>query len=143
MYSFRELFATYLSAETLNVFKEASINECVLNSETRNLTLKLYSENYIPCTKVNLLREEVKHALQLESDAVEIKFAASAFCLAAVEDIVGEIRVKNIIFNGFFNEAQYSLDENNLKITLKFGGYAKIQEGDFEKKFKLIVKNRF
>ncbi|MBO5725507.1 MAG: hypothetical protein J6S00_00410, partial [Clostridia bacterium] len=143
MYSFAELFATYLSAETINAIEDVNINECVLNSENRDLELKLFSENYIPCAKVNLLREEIKHALQLESDNIEMQFSSSAFCLAAVEDIVGEIRAKNIIFNGFFNEAQYNLEENNLKITLKFGGYAKIQEGDFEKKFKLIVKKRF
>ena len=143
MYSFAELFATYLSAETVNTFSNVSIEDCLLNSEIRDLTLKLYSENYIPSAKINLLREEIKHALQLDSESVEIKFATSAFCLEAVEDIVSEIRTKNVIFNGFFNEAQYNLDENNLKITLKYGGYSQIQDGNFEQNFKLIVKNRF
>ena len=116
MYSFGELFGTYLSAETLNAFSEVTINECALNSEARNLKLKLYSKNYIPCAKINILREEIKHAFQLESDAVDICFDSGALCVVAIEDIVLEIRTKNIIFNGFFNEAQYTLDGNNLKI---------------------------
>ena len=143
MYSFGELFGTYLSAETLNAFSEVTINECALNSEARNLKLKLYSTNYIPCAKINILREEIKHALQLESDAVEVCFDSGALCVAAIEDIVLEIRTKNIIFNGFFNEAQYTLDGNNLKISLKYGGHSKIQEGNFETIFKTAVKKHF
>ena len=138
-----ELFATYLSAEIVNTFSDVTIQDCVLNSEFRDLTLKLYSENYIPSAKINLLREEIKHALQLENETVEIQFDAAAFGVEAVEDIVSEIRTKNVIFNGFFNEAQYNLDGNNLKITLKYGGYSQIQEGNFEQSFKLIVKKRF
>ncbi len=143
MYSFEELFSTYLSAETINVFSDTGVKHCILNSENRNLALELHSKKYIPCAKINLLHEEIKHALQLQSDTVEISFDSSSFCLQAVEDIVTEIRAKNIIFNGFFNEAVYSLDDTDLTITLKYGGYAKIKEGDFEKRFKMAVKSRF
>ena len=143
MYSFGELFATYLSAETVKVFKDVAINECVLNSDNRNINLKIYGEKYIPYAKINILREEIKHALKLESVNIEISYSNNAFCVAAAEDIVLEIRAKSIIFNGFFNDAQYLLDGNNLNITLKYGGYSKIQEANFENRFKQIVKNRF
>ncbi len=143
MYSFGELFDKYLSAETLGIFSSTDIGECKLNSESRNLNLRLRSDTYIPCAKINTLREEIKYALQLENANVEIAFASEAFCVEAIEDIVAEIRAKNIIFNGFFNEAQYDLQETYLKIALKYGGYNKIQEGNFEKIFKTVVKNRF
>ncbi|MBQ8266796.1 MAG: hypothetical protein IJZ21_00230, partial [Clostridia bacterium] len=143
MYSFGELFGTYLSAETIETFSGAEICECKLNSENRSLNLKLRSDAYIAHAKINMLREEIIHALKLENVSFEIKFASGAFCVSAVEDIVAEIRAKNIIFNGFFNEAQYVLDGNNLKITLKYGGYAKIEEGNFEKIFKVAVKKYF
>ena len=47
MYSFSELFATYLSAETVNVFNDAEVKRCVLNSENRSLDLELNSKKYI------------------------------------------------------------------------------------------------
>ncbi len=143
MYSFGELFSTYLSAGTLEMFGSVNIDECILNRENRNLNLRLHSDTYIPCVKINALREEIKHALQLENVVVETAFASGAFCVAAIEDIVAEIRAKNIIFNGYFNEAQYNLDQNNLNITLKYGGYKKICEGNFEQKFRQIAQNRF
>ncbi len=143
MYSFEELFAAYLSETMLKIFGNTSINECKLNSDTRCLNLKLYSDTYIPYAKINILREEIKHALQLENDAIEMSFSKEAFCIEAVEDIITEIRTKNVVFNGFFNEAQYLLEENDLKITLKYGGYEKIVEGNFVNQFKTMVKNRF
>ena len=143
MYSFGELFGAYLSEGTLKMFDSVKIGGCILNSENRNLNLRLRNDTYISGVKLNALREEIKHALQLENVSVEVSFASNAFCPEAVEDIVAEIRAKNIIFNGFFNEAQYTLDGNDLKITLKYGGYSKIAEGNFERIFKNIVEQRF
>ena len=119
MYSFGELFATYLSAQTLDIFSEAKIENCLVYSENRTLDLKLHSDIYIPFAKVNTLSEEVKHALKLENADVKITYKGDAFCVPAAEDIVAEIRTKNVIFNGFFNQAEYNLDGKDLKITLK------------------------
>ena len=88
MYSFEELFATYLSEETLKIFGNVNIGECKLNSDTRSLSLKLYSGEYIPSAAINNLREEIKGALQLEGDTIEITFASDAFCIDAVSDTV-------------------------------------------------------
>ena len=143
MYSFSELFATYLSAETVNIFSNADIKECKLNSELRSLDLELYSNEYITYAKINCLREEIKHALKLENVSVEISFLSDVLSVSVVEDIVAEIRTKNIVFNGYFDEAQYLLDNDNLKITLKYGGYEKIKNGNFDKLFKTIIKKRF
>ena len=143
MYSFGELFATYLSAETLKIFGELKINLCELNDESRSLNLKLSGDTYIPFSKTNNLREEIKHALRLDSVTAELSFSKTAFNAAVAEDIVTEIRTKNIVFNGFFNEALYKLENGNLTITLKYGGYDRICSADFEKTFKSIVKKRF
>ena len=75
MYSFGELFATYLSAETLKIFGELKINLCELNDESRSLNLKLSGDTYIPFSKMNNLREEIKHALRLDSVSAEISFS--------------------------------------------------------------------
>ena len=143
MYSFKELFSAYLSAQTLDEFDSVDIKNCRLNTENRHLDLELYSDNYISSAKVNSLREEVKHALKLESVDLNIKYSSDSFCVSAVEDIIAEIRAKNIIFNGFFNKADFNLDGADLKITLKFGGYKKIQEGNFDNLFKSAVKSKF
>ena len=143
MLSFEDLFSAYLSAETLNIFREVKIETCKLNSDDRNLDLSLSSDKYIPCAKCDILREEIKHALKLEKATILVAFSSNAFCVDAVADTIAEIRSKNIIFNGFFNEAHYTLNGNDIKITLKYGGYNQICEGGFEKIFKAAVKTRF
>ncbi len=143
MCSFLELFATYLSEKTLETFSNVEIKNCKLNTDARSLDLKLYSKTYISYIDINILCEEIKHALQLEVVLVDMGFAGVAFDANIAEDIVSEIRIKNIIFNGFFNEAEYAFENNELKITLKYGGHSMIEEGGFDKLFKSIVQKRF
>ncbi len=143
MYSFKELFSAYLSSEMLNVFENTEIIDCNIDNASRSLKLKLQSNTYIASNKANILREEIKHALKLENIDLKISFTDTAFCLEAAEDIACEIKAKNIIFNGFFNNAQFLLEDGNLKITLKYGGFAQITEGGFENLFKSAVKNKF
>lgn len=143
MYSFSDLFGEYLSSEQLNVFSNVKIDDCNLDGAARSLNLEMSSDNYIPASKVNALREEIKHRLNLQKILCEIKFLPETFCTAAAEDTVSEIRSKNVIFNGFFNEACYEYDDGNLNITLKHGGYATICENNFEKDFTAAVKKRF
>ena len=143
MYSFEELFAAYLNGELLKSFLDVKINKCELNQQNRSLNLDLSSDTYISSSKLNALCEEIKHTLKLENAFVQINFDGSCFCIEAAQDIAGEIRAKNVIFNGFFNDAQYDLIENNLKVTLKYGGYKSIIEGGFDKLFKAAAKKRF
>ncbi len=143
MLSFEDLFSAYLSAETLNIFRDVKIELCKLNSDDRNLDLSLSSDKYISCAKCDILQEEIKHALKLEKATVLVAFSSDAFCADAIADTIAQIRSKNIIFNGFFNEAQYTLNGNDITITLKYGGYNQICEGNFEKIFKAAVKSRF
>ena len=143
MYSFSALFDTYLSEKTLEKFNNVNIQSCKLDTKSRTMSVVMSGEVYIPYNTVNIFREEIKNSLQLDSVTVDCVFASSAFNVLAAEDIVSEIRTKNIIFNGFFNEAKYLLEGNNLKITLKYGGYNTIKAGNFEKLFKTLVNERF
>ncbi len=143
MYSFKELFAAYLSTETVNIFENTKIENCNIDNNNRSINLMLSSDTYIPNAKKNLLHKEICHALKLDSANIDISFLSNTFCLTAIEDIVAEIRAKNIIFNGFLGEAQYAIDGDTVNITLKYGGYSKITEGGFEKLFKASVKNQF
>ncbi len=143
MYSFKELFSAYVSDNTLAAFENVKIIDCNIDNASRSLNLKLQNSIYIQNSKINILREEIKHALKLNSVNVDVTFTSDAFCLDAAKDIVAEIRTKNIIFNGFFNEAEYSLENGTLKIILKYGGHSKIVDGNFERLFKLAAKKQF
>ncbi len=143
MYSFKELFSAYVSDNILNTFENVEIIDCNIDNASRSINLKLQNTTYISAAKINILREEIKHALKLNDANIDVCFTSDAFCLDAAEDIVGEIKTKNIIFNGFFNEAKYSLDSNTVKITLKYGGHSQICNGGFENLFKAGVKKQF
>ncbi|MFQ8953967.1 MAG: PHP domain-containing protein [Oscillospiraceae bacterium] len=86
---------------------------------------------------------QLKNALKLNECHIACIFSEDALIPAACADIVAELKVKNAALNGYFNGAEFKLKNNNVKITLKFGGYDTITDCGFENAFKRIIKDRF
>ena len=143
MYSFGDLFGTYLNKNAIDAFSKAMVTQCCLDAENRRLVLSAKSDSYINAAKVAAVREEIKHALKLDEVNFELEFSQNCLSPLACAELVDEIKVKNILFNGFFNAAEYAVDDKTVKITLKYGGYKGIKEGNFENIFCAAVRKRF
>ncbi len=143
MYSFEALFGAYLTADELQPFKDAAITATELDNENRALVLHITCKDYVDTKTVNRLRDKIKTALKLESVNCNFHFLPESFCVLSVADIVDEMRVKNIMLNGYFNSAEYAVNNWDVTITLKYGGYESIVAANFENEFKTIVKQRF
>ena len=74
---------------------------------------------------------------------MEFLCSNEAFCIEACIDNVAEMKIKNPSLNGYFAGAEYSFENDVLTISLKHGGYKKICECEFQKKFKLLIKQRY
>ncbi len=143
MYSFKELFGTYLNSHLNTVFCDAVIENCDLNEDKRSLKVDLKSLKYITRKDTLEFKQCLKTALSLEDIDVCILFEDSALCPDAFCDITDEIRSKNAVLNGYFNGAVYELSDDTVNITLKYGGLENILNNGFENAFKTAVKNKF
>lgn len=143
MYSLESLLGAYLSGEQLAEFEGCEISACELDEENRSLVLHTVFKKYIGTERIAKLRSAVKDALSLEDITIDVHFLPECFCEEACRDIVEEIRHKNVVFNGFFNSADFAVDNFEVKITLKYGGYEGIKSGNFENLFVSLVKQRF
>lgn len=140
---FSDIFGGFITGEYSQRLDGALIEKCRLDTEKRTLNITLQLNSYISRTDSLDLSNVLKSALKLTAAKVVCTFIGDAFCPAACGDIVAEIRLKNALLNGFFNGADYEINDNNVNITLKHGGYEKIKECDFEKSFKSLVKEKF
>lgn len=143
MYSFEELFGTYLNESLNTAFSGAVIKSCDLLKDERTLNLEIESKKYIKRQFVLEFKQSVKSILSLEKIEVKLLFEENSLCNETFADITEEIRLKNAVFNGYFNGANYSFDGDTVKIDLKYGGLEKITNNGFEKIFKNDVKNIF
>ena len=140
---FSQIFDTGLSADISEIFGSTVIEKCSLVTDERALNAELKAEKYITAESRNELVNQLKNALKLNECHIACIFSEDALIPAACADIVAELKVKNAALNGYFNGAEFKLKNNNVKITLKFGGYDTITDCGFENAFKRIIKDRF
>lgn len=140
---FSQIFDTGLSADISEIFGSTVIEKCSLDTDERALNAELKAEKYITAESRNELVNQLKNAFKLNECHIACIFSEDALIPAACADIVAELKVKNAALNGYFNGAEFKLKNNNVKITLKFGGYDTITDCGFENAFKRIIKDRF
>lgn len=140
---FSQIFDRGLSADISEIFGSTVIEKCSLDTDERALNAELRAEKYITAESRNELVNQLKNALKLNECHIACIFSEDALIPAACADITAELRLKNAALNGYFNGAEFKLKNNNVKITLKFGGYDTITDCGFENAFKRIIKERF
>ncbi len=141
--SVEEVFGEYFSEEINSYLQKSIIEEWKLDLENRRLLLQIKAECYIEREiQLNILNT-LKQTLKLIYGNITYKFTDKDFCAKACEDIVTELRLKNAAINGYFAEAEYSIDGDTVIITLKHGGYNTLCDLNVEKQFIKEVKIRF
>ncbi len=141
--SYSDIFGKFPEADIGNLIDSCTVVKCALNIEDRTIDLNLEAKEYISLAIRRQVVTYIKSTLQLKDCKVSFTFTDDAFCLQALMDVSEEIRYKNTLINGYLNGADYIVDGNNVKISLKHGGFKKIEESGFEKLFKLRVKELF
>ncbi len=143
-HTFKEIFGEGISyALNDDSIDSTFVSCCDLDIQNRALTLNLQSNTYISEESVYALKKAIKNGLGLNQLDLSISFSKECFCLDACKDISARIRRRSAMLNGYFNKAEYSLSENRVTISLKFGGLDVIKEFDFEKLFYNEVKRDF
>lgn len=140
---FSQIFDTAVSHNISEIFGGTVIEKCSLDTEERALNAVLRAEKYISVESRNELINQLKSALKLNECHISYIFSEDALIPAACADIAAELKVKNAALNGYFNGAEFKLNDNNVNITLKYGGYDTITDCGFENAFKRIIKERF
>ncbi len=143
-HTFKEIFGEGISyAVKDGLIDSAFVSSCDLDLPNRSLSLKLESNNYISEETIFAVKQRIIKDLSLSRLTLDISFTSDCFCVEACKDITLQLRRKSAMLNGFFNKAEFSLDNNVLTIDLKFGGLDVIKEMDFEKHFCEIAKKEF
>lgn len=139
---FSSVFGDFLTRKT-KVFANLDMTGCNLDIDSRKLDIELSSDKYIEKELVKELKDVLGAALNTAVLNLSIKYSRNAFCGQACKDLCDEMRLENVMLNGYFNKAEFVLKEDTLEIVLAYGGLSIINEVGFVSKFSKKVKNIF
>ena len=143
MLDFMGVFGDYITENTKSALSGAVLKNCRLDDSKRTLLVDIESSKYINSKAEKGFTDEITKSLKLSSVTISIRFEKSALTDEALTDIINGIRVKNVILNGYFNGAQYSVNGDTINIELKYGGYETIKKSSFMRDFSFGVNKLF
>ena len=77
-------------------------------------------------------KNEVTIALKLEKILLTFSFRTNDISVEACKAMAEELRFKNPMVNGFLNDAEYVISNDELTIELKHGGLSSIIDSGFD-----------
>ncbi len=140
---FGDLFGGFVSEETAAAMGDGQVTAFTVEKEGRTLSAAVAFPHGVEKERLDTAAAEIRGALHLLSCKLEPSFPADSFTTGYCAGLVEEIRLQNAVLNGFFNGADYTYEDGQLTITLKYGGLASIQSTDFEARLKRVVKKQF
>ncbi len=141
--SFLEIFGDYISPQLIESLPSGEVKSCELLLEERRLNLEVSFCDYITAETARQIKSALLEKLMLETLSLKVSFPAAAVSVDAVIDLTGVIKSRNAAFNGYFNGAEYKLENNNVEIKLNFGGVEAVKSLHFDTQLKNAVKELF
>lgn len=138
-----KVFDSVISNELKASLPEGRVTKCDIITDERKLELEVSFEKYVSNGLLNNLKSEAMAKLRLNGITVDATFSGDCLSVEACADMVGELKIKNGILNGFFNGADYNLQGDTLTINMKLGGLQTVLDSGFERQFSGLCSHRF
>jgi len=137
--SFLKIFGTYTGDSHLE-FDKVTVVDCKLNKNRRSLVARLdMGEAAIGRRTLWEAAQSIKAALGLNDIHFTPSYKADRLCIGLIEEIIFEIICKNATFNGFFDDCELTLSDDNLVITLKNGGFTILEQASADRKIAELI----
>ncbi len=140
---FSSVFEDALGADIMGALPKGSVSDFNIDIENRSVSFAVSFSKYVRKAIVDKTIAALKTGLQIDNCEVKISYAPELFCEDACRDIVECVRLSSAAINGYLNDADYSLQSDLLKITLKHGGLDIITECGFEQRFCSMIRQMF
>lgn len=140
-----EIFATQLDLKlNKDVADGLLCSDIVLNKTARIMTINVFFEKLISGAELFKLEEAIKNSkLQLTSVFVVPHFPKELFDPSYFQDLVAQVKRKIPSINGTLKDADVQIYGNNLRISLKNGGKAILDEKGFDQYLANLIKEEF
>ena len=111
----------YLSEELKEKIRSAAVTSIDYDSETRVFSAYAQAEKYISYADRERINSELSAALKIDGARVSFLFPVSELGEESLSDIISDIKSRNPLINGFFDDVTAEIGEEKITLGLKKG----------------------
>lgn len=119
---FKDYFGGYVNAYQLSSLGAGVIDRLTIKKEAREISIALTLPELVPYSEIVTAENDIKRVMQLKKVIIKPRYMSDLFELQYFFSIIDYVKRRNPAANGFFDDADVSLEADILKISLKKGG---------------------
>ncbi len=119
---FKDYFGGYVNAYQLSSLGAGVIDRLTIKKEAREISIALTLPELVPYSEIVTAENDIKRVMQLKKVIIKPRYMSDLFELQYFFSIIDYVKRRNPAANGFFDDADVSLESDILKISLKKGG---------------------
>ncbi|MGI6269404.1 MAG: PolC-type DNA polymerase III [Candidatus Howiella sp.] len=143
MAKFTELFGAYISPSDAGGLAQGEIEGFHLDKADRSVRAEIVCPAVVEEETVERCKAALTAALELHTITLSVRVEPPRFTAGAAEDILRTLKTALPMINGYFDKAEYALEDGRLTITLKYGGLEVLENCGFPAAFSAEVRRRF
>ncbi|MEG1994346.1 MAG: PolC-type DNA polymerase III N-terminal domain-containing protein [Oscillospiraceae bacterium] len=143
MQAFKDIFAKQVNNHISALILDATIEALDIDKQNSALIVTLNPNEIIPKKDILLCELQLKEKLQLETIIISTKYSKELFVPSYVDEILYKLKRSGYMVNGFFDGAEYNVEDNILDITLKLGGLETIKQSGTDKAIEKAILKEF
>ncbi len=143
--TFKEVFEKYLNTEELDpAILNGEVKRTALCSADRSVTVYLTLDELVKRTELHKAESFVKRAFSLRSAEIKPFFGGSLFTPDYFHELVDDLKVRRFPrINGTFGGCETEYDGETLRISLKNGGKAMLDDIKFDVELQRMINEEF
>lgn len=119
---FKDYFGGYVNAYQLSSLGAGVIDRLTIKKEAREISIALTLPELVPYSEIVTAENDIKRVMQLKKVMIKPRYMSDLFELQYFFSMIDYVKRRNPAANGFFDDADVSLESDILKISLKKGG---------------------
>lgn len=140
--TFEELFSQF-EVEMPAALAGGKILKIITGRDNSDLCIVAAFERYVKYDEIEQFCAFMKKALGAQIFEIKCKYTPDMLSAEYFTEIFRFFKDRFPLVNGFFNGAQAEIDEDNVKISLKHGGYDLLKKNGAAKKLSALVEEMF
>ena len=122
MSKFANFFSEYVNNDVLGELGSGDITSFTVSRENRTLEIGLSLDRFVLADYITSAEQSIAREIELKKVSILPKFYNSSYSVDNIENILKYASRQTPIINGFFDNAEAEVEDNQLTIFLKKGG---------------------